>query len=147
MKTLPVALAMLLVACSSSTEPSPAPQEQTPAGDTPLYVVASRVTLPSGGSTVISALTSIGEGKVDIKRGLELPGFGSAHGTRDLPGKVFVGSAEEPRITRYALSADGTFSKEDSISLASLGATKAPRTFAFVSANKAYAISVETYQV
>lgn len=112
-----------------------------------LYAVVSRVTLPSSGSTVIAVTDSLEPGELDTQDALEIPGFGAAHGTAELPGAFFVGSAEQPELTRYALAADGAFSRQDTLSLGAFGLAKAPRSVVFASATKAYAISPETYQL
>lgn len=144
----------LMVACdgdavSISSNPGEAVESALPAGsdERPLYGVVSRITLPSGGSTVVAVVDSLASRQVDTATALELPGFAAAHGSPEVPGAIFVGSAEAPELSRYAVSDDGTFTREASFSLAAYGLSRAPRSVVFVSATKAYAISAETYQL
>lgn len=111
------------------------------------YALVSRVTTPTGASTVVAAINSLAAGSVDVKRGLEIGGQAAAHGSPMLPGKVFVASAERPEVARYEVSPEGAFTLRGMFSLATYGLTKAPRTFVFASPELAYAISAETYQV
>ncbi len=118
------------------------------AGGRALYALASRITLPGGiGSTLVAVTDSLAPGAVDTRRTLEIPGFGSAHGHRDVPGALFVGSAESPTFTRYDVSEAGALTKGETFSLAQYGLKAAPRTVVFASPTKAYAIAVESYQI
>jgi hypothetical protein len=116
-------------------------------GDQPLYGLVSRITLPSGSSTVVAILDSLDQRQVDTNTALEIQGFASAHGSPALPGSIFVASAEAPELVRYGVSDSGTLKREASFSLAAHGLSRAPRSVVFVSATQAYAISVETYQL
>jgi hypothetical protein len=143
---LPITLALVAcTACDDVDEPSPGLTPSDP--DQPLYVVASRVRSPEGGSTLIRAISSLQAGQVDLSAGLEVPGFGAAHGSLALPGAVFVANVEAPEITRYAIANDGSFQREGVVSFGNFLSGQAPRTIVFASATKAYAISVETYQI
>ena len=115
--------------------------------DSVQYAIVSRVTSPTGASTVVAAINSLAAGNVDVKRGLEVGGQAAAHGSPMLPGQVFLAGAERPEIARYEVSPDGTFTPRGMFSLASHGLTKAPRTFVFAAPDRAYAISAESYQV
>jgi hypothetical protein len=116
-------------------------------GDQPLYALVSRITLPSDSSTVVAILDSLDPQQVDTSTALEIQGFAAAHGSPALPGSIFVASAEAPEFVRYGVGDSGALTREASFSLAAHGLSRAPRSVVFVSATRAYAISVETYQL
>ncbi len=140
---------LTLVACGSDTSSIESvtgflmPTE----GEGPLYGVVSRITLPSGASTVVAIVDSLEAQHVDTRTALELAGFAAAHGSLEIPGAVFMGSAEAPEFTRYELGADGILAPGASFSLANFGLSRAPRSVVFVSPTRAYAISAETHQL
>lgn len=147
-----VSILPLLAACDGDTltrgsEPLEGAPELPGASDSPVYGVVSRITLPEGSSTVLALIDSMEPQRVDTSAALEIPGIAAAHGSPEVPGAVFVASAEAPELTRYALDPAGRLVAEGSFSLAAFGLSRAPRSVAFVSADKAYAISVETHQL
>lgn len=143
--------------CGEARPPSPAPNpggaadSGAPDGGAsatkPLYAIASRVTLPSSGVTLVAVLDSLEPRPVDTNRTLEIGGFGSAHGNPAAPGALFVGSAEAPTFTKYTVGDDGALAKQETFSLMDYGLKSAPRTVVFVSETKAYAIAAEAYQI
>jgi hypothetical protein len=145
----------LLVACASDRTIAGVMEAESGAsvletgndGDQPLYGLVSRITLPSGSSTFVAILDSLDPQQVDTSTALEIPGFAAAHGSPALPGSLFVASAEAPEFVRYGVSNSGVLTREGSFSMAAHGLSRAPRSVVFVSATKAYAISVETYQL
>lgn len=119
--------------------------------DGPLYAVQYAVPNVSDGyDAYVGFVPSLEPQQVDPSRSLEVTGGGFLSGTPLLPSTFFVASAEAPTVTRYEVSADGSFVRGPTVSFAAQGLAWAPRFQAnmiYASTTKAFAFSFSTQQV
>jgi hypothetical protein len=105
----------------------------------PLYAVMYEVYDNVGSISYLSLLGSLDIESVDLSKAREFGGgraFIQAYG-----GKLFVGDADAPTVTRYAIGADDQLVEEKTISFANFGLTSGQFdswNVSFVSAEKAY---------
>jgi hypothetical protein len=125
--------AALLAACGSGGDETPRVTD-----DGPAYLVATRVwddTVTTSYFHVVSSLES--DATLDESRALEVTGAAKLYAVGDI-GWFAVGGGEEPTITRYTLSDDGTLEEGARISLVDFGVRSLWDTLYVVSETKMY---------
>jgi hypothetical protein len=108
-----VAIAFALFACGVDEAPDDANDAD------PLYAVMYEVYDDVGSTSYLSLLDSLDIEEVDLGRAREFGG-GRAF-IQSYEGKLFVGDAEAPTVTRYSIAEDGELVPEGSISFANYG--------------------------
>jgi hypothetical protein len=130
-----LALSIGLSACAGDDTPSETGVEAGPA-----YVVATRVWSDDGAAVtsyfnVVSSLDA--ETTVDTDRGLEVAGAAKLYAVEGI-GWFAVGGGEDPTITRYTLSEEGSLVEGDKLSLLDYGVQGLWDTLYVVSETKMY---------
>lgn len=76
----------------------------------PAYIVGSTHNTPDGWNAYVAVLPNLAEQEIDYTQALEVAGRADVWAT---DGKVFVGDADSPTVTRYGVSADLALEQED----------------------------------
>jgi hypothetical protein len=127
---------------------SPAPEANggsspdSAASDAPLYAVMYEVYDDVGSASYLSLLDSLDIPEVDLSRARE---FGSGRAfIQANDGKLFVGEAESPTVTKYSIAEDGELVAEGTISFANYGLDRGQFdtwNVSFISPTKAYLLN------
>jgi hypothetical protein len=117
MTTRALPLLTLLLALAACGERGGARDPDAHGG--PVYAVMYEVYDDAGSTSYLSLLDSLDVEEVDLAQAREF-GRGRAF-IQGYQGKLFVGDAESPTVTRYALSDDGALIEEGTISFANYG--------------------------
>jgi hypothetical protein len=151
-RLLPACLAAALLTACSSGESERLPGEATPAPgefeaaspEDPLYAIMYEVYDDLGSTSYLSILDSLDIDSVDTGQSREYGG-GRAF-LQAYNGWLFVGEAETPTVTRYAVADDGQLVVEGSISFAGYGLRQGAFdswNVTFINENKAYLMDFE----
>lgn len=76
----------------------------------PAYIVGSTHNTPDGWNAYVAAIPGLVEQELDYSEALEIAGRADVWVT---DGRIFIGQADSPTVTRYALSADLEFEQEE----------------------------------
>lgn len=107
--------------------------------DGPLYAVMYQVYDDSGSNSYLNLLDNLDLEEVDTDHAREFPGGRAFIQAYD--GKLFVGDADTPTVTRYAIDDEGELVEEDSMSFANYGLDQGQFdawNVTFISSDKAY---------
>jgi hypothetical protein len=130
---------ILVAACASTGCADDRTTSDTGASAGPLYAIMYEVYDDVGSTSYLSLLDSLDVEEVDTSRALE---FGSGRAfIQSYDGKLYVGEAESPTVTKYAVAKDGALVPEGTISFANYGLDKGQFdswNATFISPTKAY---------
>jgi hypothetical protein len=139
MKSKTRAAIILMATCASA---GCADDDSTPGGGAsagPLYAIMYEVYDDVGSTSYLSLLDSLDVDEVDSSQALE---FGSGRAfIQSYDGRLYVGEAESPTVTKYSVTASGELVSEGSISFANYGLDQGQFdswNATFISPTKAY---------
>jgi hypothetical protein len=111
----------------------------------PLYLLAGTIFGTADVSYVVPTRSLAPGTTLDYDKALELPGGAGVYGP-ERAGHFFVGAGDSPTLTRYEVSAEGSFTRGETLSFANHGLTNALVNnggVVFLSPSKAYFIHQE----
>jgi hypothetical protein len=108
----------------------------------PLYAIMYQVYDDAGSTSYLSLLDSLDIDEIDLSQARE---FGSGRAfIQTFEGKLFVGEAESPTVTKYSIAEDGALVAEGTISFANYGLDTGQFdswNVTFISSTKAYLLN------
>jgi hypothetical protein len=149
-------LAFAAQACSSDDavvdRGAPDPGQALPpeVDDTPLYAISASVFSEEGNTSYVALVPSLSaDTTIDYGRVLEVGSASSVFGP-DKGAFFAVGLDEAPTVTKYEITAEGSFIERETIDFSGYGLTymwRDPGLVPFLAANKAYVIDNRELQV
>lgn len=105
-----------------------------------LYVVASWISTTDTVFTYVRTVSELAsDSKLDVKAdALEVPGYGDA---KVVGNKLYVSGYDEPTVTRYSISTDGRFSKEQTLDFSAYARAANLFEMTFLSPTVAYFVA------
>jgi len=118
------------------------PDDRSP--DDPAFLAASRVLTPNGRTLFVSVEPDLDARTIDLGGALELNGFSRAYA---FDGSVFTMDSESLQITRHEVTADLRLEPGATFSMAGRAVRGFRPLFAFLSAEKAYYVDLDGFEV
>jgi hypothetical protein len=139
MKSTKRAALILMATCASTGCAADETTPDTGAGTGPVYAIMYEVYDDVGSTSYLSLLDSLDVDEIDGSQARE---FGSGRAfIQSYDGKLYVGEAESPTVTKYAVAASGELVAEGTISFANYGLDQGQFdswNATFISPTKAY---------